>query len=115
MIKRSIDEVNAKGKIFTDAVYAMKDEPSKTQGFAAICNNYAAASSVFKNGTIHDSIDMSTYPDVNGISMLRYIEIYNARKSYVESRIAESEEFIRLVESAFACAVHSNALTYLRC
>ncbi len=113
VVKANLVDIDAKVKIFTDAVYAMKDAPVKTEGFAALYASYATASSVFSNGTVHPMLDMSTYPDVKGISMTEYVNIYNARGAYIAERTAECEEFIRLVEGASASAAHTGTLTFL--
>ena len=113
-IKSVKDAMDANLKTFTDAIYAMNDEPVKTQGFAAICNNYATASSVYTNGTVHEQLDILTYTaTVNGMSISTYIQKYNDRGAYIDARIAECEAFIELIDGASASAAYRGTLTFL--
>ncbi len=112
-IKLAFAEMDANASTFASAVFAMKDEPQKTKGFGALYENYLKASSVFSNGTVHESLNIDTYPDVYGISMRECIDIYYLREAYVQQRVTECEEFIRLMSAAEASATYRKTLESL--
>jgi hypothetical protein len=75
--------------------------PYLTKNFETLVSNYNKASSVYKNGTICDGLDPSTYP---GLSAL--IERYLAAGEYVEVRIAECKLFISIIDGAEASSYY---------
>ena len=87
---------------FLNAVKTLEPVPQPTVGFKAIYDAYNLASSVYADGTVHPDLDPSTYPGL-GDSIALYLE----REAYVLDRVAQSTEFISLIDKA------SNAVYYI--
>ncbi len=94
---------NASG-IFIPAVAAMdktqveavsKEAPYLTVDFEALYENYLTASSVYKNGTVHEQLDPATYPGLASV-----IEEYLEFEAYIQERIADCTDFIDSIRAA---------------
>lgn len=110
-IKLTIAEIDANAIVFSNAVRSMEALPQKTKNFTALCDSYSKASSVFANGTVHESLlDVTSY---NKEPLVYYITIYNERGAYIASRINECNEFINLINSASASVAYNGTLSYL--
>lgn len=118
-INLTLSEIKANAGIFMSAVIAMPDNPHKMmQGFGALYSNYLKAGSVFipdsaNSGTVHESLDPATYPDVAGVSLESCIEKYLRIKAFIDPRAYEADEFISLVNSAATAAAYRNTLALL--
>ena len=71
------------------------EAPYLTTNFAELYANYKIAESVYANGTVHQSLDPATYPNLS-----EAIEHYEPNKEYVEARLAESNSFVAIVNGA---------------
>lgn len=115
-INLTLSEIKANAGIFMSAVIAMPDNPHKMmQGFGTLYSNYLKAGSVFipdsaNFGTVHESLDPATYPDVAGVSLESCIEKYLRIKAFIDPRAYEADEFISLVNSAATAAAYRNTL-----
>ena len=88
-------EIEANVAKFMTIVGKMSAEPVPQQGFAALYAAYEESIDVFNGGVIHKGLDNSTYLDLS-----EAIALYNIRCDYVEERVALSNEFIWIIESA---------------
>ena len=107
-------------KIFVPAVLAMEinevetltpEEPFLTKDFKTLCDNYAIASSVYKNGTIHDYLDPATF--AGDVNLVELIADFEAKKAYIDSRIAACNEFISIINGANASTYFVTVVTEL--
>lgn len=108
-------EIEANVANFIAIVDKMSAEPVPQQGFAALYAAYIESIPAYNGGIIHKGLDNSTY---SGLS--EKIALYNVRCSYVEERVALSNEFISIVNAANASTYYptiksqlSNAAPYL--
>ena len=112
-IKLMLAEIDANAISFMSAIIAIPENPQKTVGFGAIYANYLKASAVFVNGTVHESLDVKTYPAVAGVSLEECIGRYSVIEAYILGRMAESNEFISLIGDASYSATYTKTLERL--
>ncbi len=95
---------------FIPAVLAMEIEkasgvsaesPYLTTNFAELYENYLIAESVFENGTVHASLDPTTYPGLSEV-----IASYLPYQEYVEARLAETNNFVAIIKGAEASSYY---------
>jgi len=96
-------------KVFVPAVLAMDttevesitaEAPFLTADFETLYENYLIASSVYKNGTVHESLDPTTY--VGDVDLVELIGEFESKKAYIEARIAECNTFVSIINGAYA-------------
>ena len=114
-IINTLHEIDANADVFVAAITALPDTPEKTKNFASIYENYLKASSVFskEEGTIHESLNIDTYPLIGNVTLRECTAKYYAIDAYVAERIALSKEFIRKVDEAAASATYKGTLAFL--
>ena len=108
-LEAKIAAIQANVEIFVPAVLAMDttevdsvsaESPFLTVNFLELYENYLIANSVYKNGSVHTNLDPKTY--TGKVDLVELISEFDAKKAYIESRIAECNTFISIVNGAYA-------------
>lgn len=107
-LKTKKAEIEAAADNFMAIVDRMSAEPVPQQNFAALYTAYTEANAAYNGGVIHRGLDNSTYPGLSAA-----IALYNIRCDYVEARVAESNEFISIVNAANASTYYPTIIAQL--
>ena len=107
-LEAKIAAIEANVNIFVPAVLAMDttqnetvsaESPFLTANFETLYENYLIASTVYKNGTVHPSLDPSTFV---GADLQTLVSEFEAKKAYIEARITECNAFVSIINGAEA-------------
>ncbi|MBO7304066.1 MAG: hypothetical protein J6V09_02460 [Clostridia bacterium] len=97
-----VAEIDANVNIFTNAISAMPDPTAPdfdvTVNFANTYENFLTAATVYKNGKIHESLNVLTHPE--SVTLLALMEKYDTIATPINETKNICETFITLVIQA---------------
>ena len=85
-----------------------KDSPYLTVNFEELYQYYLTAKSVYTDGSVHDSLDPSTYP-----GLLEAVEQYETFEKYILDRVAESSAFVAAINGANSSSYYKTITSQL--
>lgn len=109
-LEAKIKSIENDVKAFVPAVLAMEiteaesvsaENPYLTVNFESLYENYLIANSLYKNGTVNANLDPATFVS-SEINLPNIIAEFEAKKEYVDARIAECNTFLSIINGADA-------------
>lgn len=107
-LEAKLQSIENNVKAFVPAVLAMDiteaesvsaENPYLTVNFESLYENYLIANALYKNGTVNANLDPATFVS-SEINLPNVIAEFEAKKEYVEARIAECNAFLSIINGA---------------